>query len=396
MNPAPGTDIHVVTALGMTAWEPEFISALRHPAVGLTVVRRCFEAVDLLAYVAATEVDGAVISEWLDGLDAEVIAQLHRHNCWVLAVVSDDEQSARARSLGADAIVIVDGDHPAGAARDAGASARALRLSLPEPDDYPADAGRVVCVWGPHGSAGRSTVALTVADEIARAGVSCALVDADPVAPSVDQLTGVITPASVTWAQRLAAQGRLTPQELLTAMPSTRSGLRILPAGTTDGVLRKDLWPAVLDCMQRTVAVTIIDMGPFSTVDFDDSDDVRLMQALWADDLITVGTCEPVGLARLLRFLSAFRMAAASTHRTGRHTVAITHMPRDPASVAFIRSHVAPLLRENHAGLALVDDDRASCLAARSAARPLAEAAPTSRLRRDLRALAAHIAVPAA
>ncbi|MBU6213591.1 MAG: hypothetical protein KGP01_04015 [Actinomycetales bacterium] len=396
MTIGPGRETVVVTALGMTAWEPEFISALRHPAVGLAVVRRCFEAVDLLACIEATAVDGAIIGDGLDGLDAEVVARIRRRGCWVMAVVSDEQAAVRARMLGADSVVLLDPDHPAGAARDAGASARVL--AQPPESDAPEipGRGRVVCVWGPAGSTGRSTVALTLADEAARRGFSCALVDADPTAPCLDQLAAVVSPASVTWSQRQVAQGRLTRRGLLEAMPVTRSGVRVLPGGAGDSMLRPDLWPTVREQLKEAVEVVVIDLGAFGHPDAEDSGDQRLAEALGADELVTVGTCEPVGLARLMRFLVALSATPTLDRAGPRHTVVVTAMPSDPASAAFVRMHVAPLLRTLHGSIALVDDDRATCLAARTRGLTLAEAAPSSRVRRDLQALAAHICVPAA
>lgn len=396
MTTAAGREPVVVTALGMTAWEPEFISALRHPAVGLAVARRCFEAVDLLAFVEAAAVDGAVIGDGLDGLDAEVVARMHRRGCWVMAVVSDEQASTRARTLGVDSVVILDPAHAATAAREAGACARALALPSPADSVEPPARGRVVCVWGPPGSTGRSTIALALADEVARAGFTCALVDADPTAPCLDQLAAVSTAASVTWSQRQVAQGRLTRRGLLDAMPLTRSGVRVLPGGAGDGVLRPDLWPTVREQLRAAVDVVVIDLGAHAHPDAENPEDQRLAEALSADELVTVGTCEPVGLARLMRFLVSLSAHPTVDGPGPRHTVAVTAMPSDSASAAFVRMHVAPLLRTLHGSIALVDDDRATCLAARTRGLPLADVAPASRVRRDLQALAAHIAAPAA
>ena len=396
MTGVAGRETVVVTALGMTAWEPEFISALRHPAVGLAVARRCFEAVDLLAFVEATAVDGAVIGDSLDGLDAEVISRMHRRGCWVMAVVSDEQASTRARLLGVDCVVILDPAHPASAARDAGVCARSLAVPPSADAAEPPARGRVVCVWGPPGSTGRSTVALALADEVARAGLTCALVDADPTAPCLDQLAAVSTAASVTWSQRQVAQGRLTRRALLDAMPLTRSGVRVLPGGTGDGMLRPDLWPTVREQLREAVDVVVIDLGAHAHPDAENPEDQYLIEAFSADELVTVGTCEPVGLARLMRFLVALSAHPTAGAPGPRHTVAVTAMPGDSASAAFVRMHIAPLLRNLQGSIALVDDDRATCIAARTRGLTLAEVAPASRVRRDLRALAAHIAAPAA
>lgn len=407
MNANSHTSASVVTALGMTSWEPEFIAALRHPSVGLIVQRRCFEVVDLLAFLTASDVDGVVVGQDLVGLDVEVIAQVHAAGSWLIALVADETYAQWVTAAGADAVVFIDAEHPAAAARSAGQSARALiepvAHALPEASAL----GRLVCVWGPPGSAGRSTVALALADECARHGLSTALVDADPVAPSLDQLLGLTgVGASVTWAQRQAAQGQLTRRVLLEAMPMTRSGVRVLPGSAGGTVLRPHLWPAVLTELRSAAQVVVVDLGAHINFDSVDPDDMHVLAALTCDELVTVGSCDPVGLSRLIRFLEGVSAAARTTQSqdllhpplaTPRHTVAVTHVPAaDIAVTAFLRGHVASRIQVLHGDLAFVDDDPRTCRAARARGQTLAECAPKSQIRRDLRALAAQVSQRAA
>src|SRR4029079_11771197 len=51
--------------------------------------------------------------------------------------------------------------------------------SSPSTDRPPPTRGSVVAVWGPTGAPGRTTVAVTLADELSRLGSSSLLVDAD-------------------------------------------------------------------------------------------------------------------------------------------------------------------------------------------------------------------------
>lgn len=397
----------VVTALGMTAWEPEFIAALRHPSVGLVVQRRCFEVVDLLAFLVASDVDGVLVGQDLDGLDADVIAHVHAAGSWIVVLAADEAFAQWATDAGADAVVFIDEEHPASAARLTGQRARDVREPMTHSIVETSATGRLVCVWGPPGSAGRSTIALALADECARQGLSTALVDADPYAPSLDQLaglTGVV--ASVTWAQRQAAQGLLTRRVLLDAMPITRSGVRVLPGAAGGTVLRPHLWSTVLHELQAAAQVVVVDLGAHMALDAADPDDLHIASALSCDELVSVGSCDPVGLARLIRFLEG--VAAASRRRMNesspptqasspRHTVAVTHVPAaDLVASAFLRGHVLSRIQQLGGDLAFVDDDPRACRAARSRGQTLAECAPKSQIRRDLRALAVQVSQRAA
>jgi MinD-like ATPase involved in chromosome partitioning or flagellar assembly len=235
---------------------------------------------------------------------------------------------------------------------------------------------------------------LALADECAREGLSTALVDADRYAPSLDQLLGMAAvPASVTWAQRQAAQGMLTRLALLDAMPMTRTGVRLLPGAAGGSMLRPHLWPQVLRELRSAVQVVVVDLGAQPCADWVTGDDLYVDAAFECDELVTVGTCDPVGLARLMRFLECVKATATHFQATGpKHTVTVTHVPAgNHVATAFLRTHVASCVESLGGNLALVDDDPQTCLKSRTKGQTLAECAPTSQIRRDLRALASHI-----
>ena len=85
----------------------------------------------------------------------------------------------------------------------------AYALPAPPPAAMPGR-GRVVAVWGPAGAPGRTTVAIGVADEAARLGVSTLLADADPYGGTVAHAVGLLDEtAGLALASRDAAAGRL-------------------------------------------------------------------------------------------------------------------------------------------------------------------------------------------
>ena len=145
---------------------------------------------ELKALVAATGTgQAALLSAELRRLDRDAIARLEAAGVAVVGLVEpgDDEAAARLRRLGVHRVLPADAepDAIAQALREAvgtgPASGRDVadpRAALPvlgapdEPDERPAGRGRVVAVWGPTGAPGRTTVAVGIADEAARLGVS--------------------------------------------------------------------------------------------------------------------------------------------------------------------------------------------------------------------------------
>lgn len=112
---------------------------------------------------------------------------------------------------------------------------------LPSEDDRPVRA-RVVVVWGPHGSPGRSTVAVNLAAECAVRGVETTLVDLDTWGPSVAAMLGLLDEAAgVAVACRAADRDRLTPEALDRAAVAVEIGSARLTVLT--GLTRPERWP---------------------------------------------------------------------------------------------------------------------------------------------------------
>ena len=91
---------------------------------------------------------------------------------------------------------------------------------------------QVYAIWGPHGSPGKSTIALNLAFELSQTKRTL-LVDLDLEAPSQALLLGLTEPApGITAVARLIRQGRLTSEELhrlSIQIKHKNSQLRLLP-----------------------------------------------------------------------------------------------------------------------------------------------------------------------
>src|ERR1019366_1014984 len=93
----------------------------------------------------------------------------------------------------------------------------------------PVRRGPVVAVWGPTGAPGRTTVAVTVADELARLGRAGLLIDADVYGGVIAAALGLLDEsAGLAAACRQAAATRRDPAALAPICWQLRSNLRVL------------------------------------------------------------------------------------------------------------------------------------------------------------------------
>jgi len=347
-----------VTRQALVALHPDVESALVRVADSssmVTVVRRCADLADLLATAAAGVGDVAFVSAGLRALDRSAVADLASHHVAVVGVTraGDEAEERMLRQLGIDAVVRSDGDEadldaviaalpedtdggvsepgtdgdgrmPFGAAgpdgSPTGSSGGTARTGSADEED-PADdtgpsaarPGQVVAVWGPLGSPGVTTVAVNLAAELADAGRSVLLVDANTWGASVAQALAIVDEApGIAAATRTADHGTLDRLVLARLAPVVRPGLRVLT-----GLPRPDRWPelraaSVEEVLRqaRTIAdVVLVDLGFCLEDDEELSYDtaaprrnaVARTTLEVAAEVVVVGAADPVGLQRLVR-----------------------------------------------------------------------------------------------
>ena len=399
--------------------EAEFVQVLE-AAPELHLVRRCADVAELLSAGAAGVARVAVVSPDLRGLDRDALRHLAGHGVRVAALVApdDDDGERRLRQLGV-ATVLRPTDGPADVAGALVALAGSTTSGLPSDDlvgSLPSSAERgrgahrgdpasstpfgsdlegagdapvptpVTVVWGPTGAPGRTTVAVTLAAQLATAGVRTLLVDLDTWGASVAQVLGLVDEApGVAAAARASEQGGLDVPGLARLAPEVVPGLRVLT-----GLPRADRWPelrsaAVEDILRLARGVVehvVVDVG-FAVEDdeelsYDTAAPRRNAATLTAleaaDHLVVVGAADPVGLQRLVRAVQDVAVLPAP-----RPTILVTKVR---ASVAGRRPEraIADVLRR-FAGMDAVrflpwapDECDAALLAGRS----LVEVAPRS------------------
>ena len=380
--------LRVVTALPGRAFEADVVRRLSRADSGATVVRRCLDVVELRSVAGARLADVAVVDLSLRGIDRDVVAELHSQGLRVIGTVRSPQS---VTGLGADAIVAEEAEAVFSALR--GGVAADVVTNRP-----PGAGGRLVAVWGPVGAPGRTTVAVSLADELSRLGISSLLADADTYGPSIAQHLGLLDDASGLAAVcRLAAQDRLDAAAMARSAVALPEGLRVLT-----GVPRAERWdelrPAALDAVwqnaRELVATTVVDVG--FCIEHDDlawfepgvlsRNQAAVATLAAADVLVAVSGADPVGLVRFLRALPAARELAP----TARVEVVVNRVATSRVSRGELRSLLASHLAGGEP--AYVPDDPAAVLAAMRAGRTLAEVAARSPARRAIQALAERLA----
>lgn len=176
--------------------------------------------------------------------------------------------------------------------------------------------GRVVAVWGPHGSPGASTVAISIAACAAARGERALLIDADTYGGAVAGLLGISEDApGFAAACRLAGAEALTDAELDRVAAHADSGgheLRVLT-----GIPNPARWPelsrervtSVLRMVRDRFDIVVVDVGFNIERDDEIASDpfsprrnaAALATLEIADQVVTVSGAEAVSLQRFLR-----------------------------------------------------------------------------------------------
>jgi MinD-like ATPase involved in chromosome partitioning or flagellar assembly len=374
------------------SWESPALADLEaHPQV--VVLKRCVDVDDLLASVASGQADVAVVSLDAPGLDPASIAHLRRHAVRPVAVTAsasaDLDVREHAQRLGIAAVVgageLTTLPEVVTTVEDVADTRARDSVDPPVPDPGPAtDGGRVVVVWGPTGAPGRTTVATNLACEVARREVDVVLADLDPYGGAVAQQLGVLDEVSgLLSAARLAGAGQLGDR-----FASVCRGIGSHLAVVT-GLPRADRWREVRAAQvdqllerARGGGHVVVDTG-FSLED-DGSDPggrpgrnaLTLAALEQADEVVVVGSADPVGLARLARGLVDLR------ERTAGAPVRVV-VNRMRSSIGWSEKDIAGMVEgfSRVAGLHFLPEDREGIDRALVAGLPLAEVGDSALVR---------------
>jgi MinD-like ATPase involved in chromosome partitioning or flagellar assembly len=307
----------LVVAAG-AAWESAVLELIGARS-GMVVLKRCVDVDELLATSTAGQADAAVVALDAPGLDSTAVEVLHRHRVRVVGIGDDSERAhTRAARSGIDVLVAHDDLDRIPDVLERADEPTAFEppgIDEPLPGDA-ADPGRVVVVWGPAGAPGRTTVATSVASVLAGRGLRTTLVDADPYGGSVAHHLGILDEVSgLLSAARLSGDGAL---EARLGSVQRALGERLT---VVSGLPRAERWlevrPGVVEHLVdllRGQGHVVVDTG-FSLEDDSAGEpaarpgrnQLTLGCLAVADEILVVGTADPVGLARLARALVDLR-----------------------------------------------------------------------------------------
>ena len=415
----------VLTAADGAAWEAGLVVALERSEHGVAVVRRCVDVVDLLAVAAAGQARAALVAASLRRFDADAVdrlvaagvapvgvvrrgdsvAEQRLQAMGVHHLVPDDADPGVVASVIADAVGSDDAKHgrPVRTFGDpAAATSRVIpptgtRSAAPPPTRR----GSVIAVWGPTGAPGRTTVAVALADELARLGCASLLVDADVYGGVIAAVLGLLDESpGLAAACRQASATRLDAAILAGLCWQLAPTLRVLT-----GIPRAERWPelrasaieSVLGAARGLADFTVIDCGFSLESDEELSYDTlaprrngaTLAVLDSADVILAVGAADPVGLQRLVRGLAELRDAeVAAPIWVVLNKVRRGVVPGDP------RAELSAAL-DRFAGrqpAAVLPYDADSLDAALAVGKTLAEVRPGSLLRQYAAELAAGLA----
>jgi MinD-like ATPase involved in chromosome partitioning or flagellar assembly len=376
--------VRVVLLLAAGAgWEGRALSELTGRR-DLVVLKRCVDVDDLLATASSGQADIAVVAVEAPGFDLAAVDLLRAHGVRAVAVAPGDghleQATVHATRIGVHTVVADDdlGGLPGAITSDEPAPAPPAE---PRTEELPRGTpGRVVAVWGPTGAPGRTTVATALAAALARTRRTT-LVDADPYGGTIAQVLGILDEVSgLLAAARLAGAGMLEER-----FASTQRALDENLTVVT-GLPRPDRWtevrPGTVELLLETAARhghVVVDTG-FSL----DHDDVsgrpgrnQLTSAALevTDEVVVVGTADPVGLSRLARALVDLR----ESHPTTPTRVVVNRMR---PTIGWTERDVTQLLADfaRPVGLHFLPDDRPTVDRALVTGRTLFETNPESPL----------------
>ena len=347
---------------------------------------------------ALAEVDVLILRVRRRTLTDGLVGLCDRRAVRIVALVGDDDDERVAHSFGLLTIL------PATAEAFAVADALPSVAVAAGEQSRPATAGpRTIVVWGPHGSPGRSTVAIELAVELARGDRRVALVDADSHAPSIALSLGLADEGpGFAAACRQAALGTLDARELTRiALPLERSGVEVLP-----GINRPSRWPelaeprvsSALEVCRDWVDHTVVDVSASLEQDEEIMSDLdaprrngATLAALRSADLVVAVATDPVGVARFLRGYADLRAVVGATP-----VLTVANRLRPGALGIDARGQVRRTL-DRFGGISdvrFLPADARSADAALLAARPIALAAPRSPLIAGIRRIVGDAVLP--
>jgi len=377
---------------------------------GHSILAQVRTAAEFMSALPQVRPDVVVVGARRESLTGELLAACDARGIRVIALAASDRERRYAATLGLLEVLDAAVGWPEIDALVRSGVVVPLRVGdRAHPGGTPRS-GRVVAVWGPTGAPGRTTLAINIAAEIAAAGHTVALADADTYSGSVAASLGMLDEApGFAAACRLAGSDGLTQTEFERIAQRYNS-----PQGAfwvLTGIGRPSRWPELsaervtrtIEAVRQWVDYVVIDTGFNLESDEELSSDIfaprrnaATVTALRAaDHVVACGLADPVGMARFLRAWSDLTDVISDTAvSVVMNRVRSSAVGLDPAG------QVVGALRRFGAieSPVLVSNDQTSLDVAVLTGRTLRDAAPKSLARASIRrfVLAKLVAAPVA
>ncbi|QTG75905.1 AAA family ATPase [Trueperella pecoris] len=337
------------------------------------IARRCGDLAEVLAGVEAGLGDVVLLSGEEPLLDLSLVSQLRREGAMV-GVVPGSRPAKEVEALGA--IVVAETDMVAfvrGTISDGQTAAQPPR-------------GKIVAVWGPGGSTGRSALVR----DLAAICPDVMVVDGDTQRPSLTQMYGLEETSAIVALARHIERGK-DPQEILDSvlvdLPGRDAGRpgRLL-AGLNTGERWRELPRVVVERMWQPLAgqaqTVLIDLagGMESRPGREDRHALTRSALEAADVVLHVGWGSPVGLRRFVEHLDS-----VGTDRPGMHRGVVVLSEHGLGMGG--RAKVAELLAGAPMACHLIRGDRRRAEQCELEGRALTQAFPRSGYSKDVAAL---------
>jgi len=269
-----------------------------------------------------------VIDDVCSYLTPRLVSEVQRSGRLVLGVFDPEDSpdaKERLRECGVDGVVEADAS-----ADEFVVALRALVVLAPESvhpgaSEAKTEQGLVVVVGAPPGGCGATEVAIGLAAELARFGVTV-LVDLDEVAPSIAQRLGVPMMPNLRSAIDATQHHQATVESTLAA----NDRFSVLTGLSNDrdwmDVRTFEVRVVLEELRQRTHFVVINVGSQLGEVGFGEGGRFALSRlgVSMADRLVVVGLSTPVGISRLL----AWSVAATGLNSEAPQTLVVNRMAR--------------------------------------------------------------------
>ncbi|MGO1545361.1 MAG: nucleotide-binding protein [Gulosibacter sp.] len=281
--------------------------------------------------------------------------------------------------------------------------------AIASPDAMPHQQGKVITVWGPYGSPGRTSIALSLAAAYANRGRSVVLIDADPYGGAVAQLLGISDEAP-----GLAAACRLAGADALNSTEFERVSSQVKTLSATirvlSGIVNPERWPelsrarvrGVIDQARQEAEIVIVDVGFSLERDEEILSDVAAPRrnasthtALeFSDVVLALADATPLGIQRFLRAQSQLMESVGPRC----HVATVVNRMRGSVSGVDAAAQIRQVLRRfgGIEEVAMLPNDPKAADRAIAGAISILDAAPRSQFSRQLGALAERLVIESA